>query len=513
MRNESTKERASKLVQVLLCLLILPPLYIATRCNFLLFHSLAEIFSIMVAGAIFVVAWNSRNFNQSHYLLWVGVAYLAVAFLDLLHTFAYAGMGVFPQSGIDLPTQLWIAARYVESLSLFFALLFASKKVKAELLLAIYAVITALLLMSIFYFDIFPECYNEVEQRLTTFKIVSEYVISGILAITGIIVYVQRNNFDRRVYSYIQATLILSILAEISFTLYTDPYGLANLVGHYFKIMSFVVVYKALIETGLQRPYNLMFKNLNEQRASLLASEEQLQQLAAELRRSNQDLQQFAYATSHDLQEPLRMITGYLQLVDRRFKDQVPQQVNEFIDYALAGAGNMQQLILDLLSYARIGSVEPDFQRIPLQLALDDALRNLAHRITESDAVIDQHSMPEVVGDRSQLTQLFQNLIGNALKFRKPDEPPHIVITAESKPDGFWHISISDNGIGMADEDTERIFAVFQRLHSRDDYPGSGIGLASCKRIVERHGGTIRASSEVGRGTTIVFTIPKTLNG
>jgi PAS domain S-box-containing protein len=225
-----------------------------------------------------------------------------------------------------------------------------------------------------------------------------------------------------------------------------------------------------------------------------------------ELARSNADLEQFAYVASHDLQEPLRMVASYLQLLEKRYMDKLDQDANEFIEFAVDGAKRMQVLITDLLVYSRIGTQGRPFRPVNCEEALERAMRNLQLAVKESGAHITHDPLPSVWGDDMQLTQLFQNLIGNAIKFRG-DAPPRICIGAEPEGD-FFRFSIKDNGIGIEPHHLERIFMVFQRLHSRSAYAGTGIGLAICKKIVERHGGEIRVASEPGQGTTFYFSIP-----
>jgi PAS domain S-box-containing protein len=226
-----------------------------------------------------------------------------------------------------------------------------------------------------------------------------------------------------------------------------------------------------------------------------------------ELARSNQELEQFAYVASHDLQEPLRMVSNYTQLLGRRYKDQLDADAQEFIGFAVDGALRMQALIHDLLTYARVGTRGKEFKDTPVNKIVADALMNLAGAIDEVKADIRVDPLPTIACDGGQLTQVFQNLIGNALKFRRKDAIPAVRVSA-ARTGNAWTFGIADNGIGIEPKYFERIFQMFQRLHGREEYPGTGIGLALCKKIVERHGGRITVASEAGRGTTFAFTIP-----
>ncbi|MFA5353061.1 MAG: ATP-binding protein [Thermodesulfovibrionales bacterium] len=237
-------------------------------------------------------------------------------------------------------------------------------------------------------------------------------------------------------------------------------------------------------------------------------AEQNLQKSLEDLESSNKELQQFAYVASHDLQEPLRMISSYTQLLDRRYKDKLDTDAQEFIRYAVDGAVRMQRLINDLLDYSRVGTRDRAFEPVDTELILDQVLGNLSMAVEENQAVIEHENLPCVMGYPFQLRQLFQNLIINAIKFRG-DAPPRIVISAR-KRGKKWIFSFRDNGIGIEPQYRDRIFLIFQRLHTRELYPGTGIGLAICKKIVERHGGSIWVESEPGKGSTFHFTIPET---
>jgi PAS domain S-box-containing protein len=234
--------------------------------------------------------------------------------------------------------------------------------------------------------------------------------------------------------------------------------------------------------------------------------EERLRKTAAELARSNEELQQFAYVASHDLQEPLRMVASYTQLLARRYRDRLDEDGIEFIDFAVDGATRMQNLIQDLLAYSRVGTRTNAFDTLALGEVVKRALSNLRIALEESGAEVTYDGLPTITGDSSQLVQLFQNLLGNALKFRG-SEAPRVQVSAE-RSGNEWIIRVRDNGIGIEPAYAERIFVIFQRLHAKDEYPGSGIGLAICKKIVSRHGGRIWVEPAPERGTVFSFTLP-----
>lgn len=243
-------------------------------------------------------------------------------------------------------------------------------------------------------------------------------------------------------------------------------------------------------------------------RRALQEQSELLERQTEELRRSNLELEQFAYVASHDLQEPLRKVASFCQLLQRRYHGKLDERADAYIDFAVEGAKRMQVLINDLLAFSRVGRMRGEPTVVDANALVDTALDNLAEAIEESGATIEVGELPEVRGEPALLAAVFQNLVGNAIKFRG-DDPPHVRISAE--PDGtMWSFTVSDNGIGIDPEYADRIFVIFQRLHPKEAYEGTGIGLALCRKIVEYHGGTIRLEPPGdGPGTTFRFTLPK----
>ena len=234
-------------------------------------------------------------------------------------------------------------------------------------------------------------------------------------------------------------------------------------------------------------------------------AEEKLRIFADELEKKNKELEQFAYIVSHDLQAPLITIGGYLRLLERRYREKLDSKAGEFIANSIEGTVQMQSLIRNLLDYARVDTRSMDFEQIDATVILNQALANLNALLDESGAVVNYDTLPEVTADPVLFTQVFQNLIGNAIKFRG-EEPPRINLSAK-KEERKWLFSVSDNGIGIPHEQTDRIFEVFQRSHDKSKYQGTGIGLAICKKIIEHHGGRIWVESEPGKGSTFFFTI------
>ncbi|MFD4239666.1 ATP-binding protein [Streptomyces sp. NPDC058542] len=227
---------------------------------------------------------------------------------------------------------------------------------------------------------------------------------------------------------------------------------------------------------------------------------------AADLQRSNAELEQFAYVASHDLQEPLRKVSSFTQLLQRRYGGHLDERADQYIDFAVDGANRMQTLISDLLNFSRVGRVHNAHESIDLDTVLEETLSALSVVVEESGATMTHDPLPRLVADPSQMVMLWQNLIGNAVKFRRPGEAPRIHVTAAEEA-GLWRFTVTDNGIGIPPEYAEKIFVIFQRLHTKDTYAGSGIGLAMCKKIVEFHGGTITIDLDYRNGTRIIFTL------
>lgn len=240
--------------------------------------------------------------------------------------------------------------------------------------------------------------------------------------------------------------------------------------------------------------------------STLNTMNERLQETFTELERSNKELEQFAYVASHDLREPLRSVSSFSQLLTKRIKDQADDETHQYLKFINDGAARMERLIADLLAYSRVGTHGGSINQLDLNNVVSAALQNLSAAISDADAKISVPHLPILSGDETQLIQLFQNLVANAIKFRPKDRKPQIKISCRTLPDKY-EFSVSDNGIGIPEGHRERIFMIFQRLHTSEEYQGTGIGLAVCKKIVERHGGKIQCNSSPEGGTTFVFTL------
>jgi len=479
-------------------LLILFGLYLTSQYSYLLFHSLAEIFSIVVACGIFMVSWNARRFMDNNYLLFIGIAYLFVAGLDLLHTLAYRGMGVFPGYDANLPTQLWIASRYLESLSLLVALLFVRRQLNAHLAFLGYAVVCSLLLGSIFYWDVFPDCYLE-GTGLTPFKIVSEYVICLILAASITLLLRYRQVFDPDVLRLLVLSIAVTIASELAFTRYVSVYGFANMVGHFLKIISFYLIYRAIIATALLKPYSVMFRDLK-------ASEEALRQYASDLQARNEELDAFAHTVAHDLRSPLSLMIGSVRLLTTYYGQGLSQQVQEHLQGILQAAFKMGNLIDELLLLAEVRKVEAPTSPLDMGAIVAGAQQRLAQLIETHQVEIRlPDDWPLALGYAPWVEEVWTNYLSNAIKYG--GQPPRLMLGAAEQTDGTVRFWVRDNGAGVPQDVQASLFTPFTRL-DQARATGHGLGLSIVKRIVEKLDGHVGVESKPGQGSLFFFTLP-----
>lgn len=324
-------------------------------------------------------------------------------------------------------------------------------------------------------------------------KFSSEYLIIFIVLIVTLNAY-----FKKPIHLLYYVTFSIAAIA-CSYLLLNEN----SIISFWFFISSVITMNALIVPIFISR---LRIQGrLEEKLIELEKSELTLKIKSDELARSNKELQQFAYVASHDLQEPLRMVTSYVQLLEERYKDKLDQDAKEFISFAVDGTRRMRNLIQSLLDYSRVNNTRP-FEQINVNVLLDDILIGMNEQIEGSNAVIKIDKLPLIYGDPIQITQLFKQLILNALKFKALDKNPEIIISGKTV-EGEKLFSIQDNGIGLSNEYSEKIFVIFQRLHTKEQYPGTGIGLAICRKIVEQHGGKIWVDSTIGNGATFYFTI------
>jgi PAS domain S-box-containing protein len=631
--------------------LALLAMYIISRYRYTLFHAISDGVTITIAVCAFLTIWNSRQRVDNDYFLFAGISLLFFAVLDLLHMLGNKGMGVFPEYGNLGPT-FYIASRYVLSVSLLIAPFFINRKLNTGLAFAVHSAITALIVLSVFYWKIFPDCIVE-GVGLTPFKVISDYVICLILAGAISFLLANRQSFDPRVLRIIVGSLILSIATGGMFTLYVDPFGLTNLIGHFFQIGSFYLVYLAFVETGFTRPQEVLFQKLQQNREKLAenlkqsehANKELRQEIAARkqaeeaLRESelkfrsfveasaqiiwtvnaaaevdmaipawqeltgqsveeargmgwmnaihpddrrrvseawhraiethgfyeveyrlrihdgtwreiqargvpiqkedgtvkeyigtciditdrkhaeaalaahaaqledvNKSLESFSYSVSHDLRAPLRAISGYAWMILKKQGETFDEETGRRFQVIMDSASKMGLLIDDLLAFSRLGTQAVAKESLDLGSLVDEVWHELLTANPDRKMALKMGQMPATWGDRALVRQVYSNLLGNAVKFTQTRASALIEVGSEIRG-GERIYYVRDNGVGFNMAYYEKLFGVFQRLHSDEEYQGTGIGLALVKRIIERHGGRVWAESKVGEGATFYFTL------
>jgi signal transduction histidine kinase/DNA-binding response OmpR family regulator len=494
-------------------------LYALSEHNYLLFHTLVELASVVVACGVFIVFWNTRQFLDNGYFLFLGVAWAAVAVLDLVHALAYKGVGVFPDGTSDPATQLWIAARYLEAASLLLAPLFVRRRLPVQIVLAAYAVVVGLVLASVLYWRNFPQCFVEGE-GLTPFKIVSEYVICLMLAgAIGMLVR-QRQGFDPTVLRLLIAASAVTIASELAFTLYRSPFGLANFTGHVLKVVGFYLIYKAVIQVCLRDPYRVMFRELHASEKALKASEERLSEakLAADQARmaadaANEAKSRFLANISHELRTPMGAILGMTELA---LEEQLSATVRDYLATTKESAEGLLELLNELLDFSRMeaGKFELDLAPFGLRGLLDQTVRTMGIRAYEKGLELICDVAPDVpesvVGDRKRLRQILVNLIGNAIKFTAQGEVVvQVGLRSQSERAATLELAVADTGIGIKPEDRQRIFSPFAQADAATNrqYGGTGLGLTITASLVSLMGGRIDVESQPGRGSRFYFSI------
>lgn len=495
----------------LVCLLAFTALTLTH--SYLFFHCAVELFSIVIAAGIFFVAWHGRHFHKNPVFLFIGVAYASVAFLDFCHTLTYHGMGIFLRAhsgvspGADPAIEFWIAGRYVEALALLIAPQLHQRDVRPRPLLLGTSLLTAVLFAAIYAWGIFPPCFL-ADTGLTAFKIVSEYIIAGVLFLAMLLLWKRRSDYAPVVLRHLLLAMLFTVVAEMAFTLYTDMYGIFNIVGHFAKLLSFACIYKATITTALEEPYALLFRELK-------ASEESLRKARDSAEAGMRARAAFLAAMSHEIRTP---INGVLGMADLLLTTRLAARQRHFAERLRASGQTLHHLINQILDFSRLESGQVTLERITFDLyaTVEEAVGLLAAEAHRKGLEFTSHIPPSVPrwlqGDPTRMQQILLNLLGNAMKFTETGEVSlEVALPPDNRGEAqTLQIHVRDTGIGIPRDALESIFEAF--VQAGDDtyrrYGGTGLGLTISNRIAEALGASLTAQSTVGAGSCFTLALP-----
>ena len=504
-------------------LIVLFVLYLMSYYNYLLFHSIAELFSITIAFSIFIIGWNSRKYMNNSYFLFLGIVYLFVGLIDLIHTLGYTGMGIFLGYETNLPAQLWIAARYLEAISLLVAIILINKKFGYKYLFLLYSIIFTFIIMAIFFWKIFPTCFIEGE-GLTLFKIYSEYLIDVILFINIILIIRSRIKFEKLIYYYIIISNISTICAEMAFTLYVSAYGFSNLIGHLFKIISFYYIYKAIIKTGLIKPYNIIFRDLKLREAELLKYHTQLENLVEQrtlklkksevkYRKAYHRAEFYKDLFAHDINNILHSLLSGIQVCDITLDN--PSEIKNNINIMKTQVIRGSNLVSNIFNLSKLEESEMPLRKRDIYKVLKKSIASVK-KIDRERSINIQFDFDDkelfILGS-DLLEDVFDNILNNAIKHNKnPTVEIKIMISKqERKSVDYLKMEFLDNGKGVSDTRKDMIFNRGNK-ESKSTH-GMGLGLALTKKIIESYDGEIRVEDRVKgdhlKGSNFILLIPE----
>ncbi len=607
-------------IPIVLGIAVVFGLFLTSLYDYLLFHTLIYMFIVVVACGIFMVTWNSRKILDNYYFLFIGISFLFVGFLEFIQMLSIEGMGIFARSGSNLNAQLWVATKYLQSLSFIAAPLFVARKPKTALVFAGYALAAGLVLLSAFYWNNFPVCYIQ-GIGLTPFNKISRYIIAFFFLGSLALLLRMKTMFDGRVLRLLIASIAVAAFSEATLAGFSDIFSFVGMSGHFMTGFSFYLIYKAMIETGLKNPYDVLFRNLKlskEQDRTILrtamdgfwvtdmeghflevndaycrlmgysrdelmqmkitdveaaenpeetarhirriiesggdrfetrhrrkdgaivdievsvnymeanggrlfvflrditerkrASDEiqkinrDLKRRTSELEASNKELESFSYSVSHDLRAPIISMGGYSHLLLEEHADCLGEEGQGYAKAIYTGAMRSTELIDGLLALSRTRYQELNLSEIDMEKLAKEISGELDSNRAGRSVQWNVRHLPPAQGDQTMIRQVFVNLLNNAVKFTRGRETAVIEIGGKSG-NGQNLYYVKDNGIGFRREDADKLFVAFKRLHSADEFEGSGIGLAIVQRIIERHGGSVWAEGRINEGATFYFTL------
>jgi signal transduction histidine kinase len=453
-------------------------LWYASTHSYLLFHSITEVFSIVIAASVFMISWNSRAYPEARPFVILGIGFLFVAFIDLFHTLSYRGMGVLP-NGQDYATKLWVAGRAVQvTATVAFALLLRLRReVPSATLFGFFAAMTTVLLLSIFVWEVFPLCLVE-GRGVTPFKVAAEYVFCALLAVAIALVIGERETLAPRVRTLLVLSFGATIFSEMVFTLYASAYGTQNLIGHYLKIAACIFAYQALFSAEVRKRIAVI--------EALERANEALARTERELRKANASKDKFFSIIAHDLRNPIGGLLTLSELLAKKFDAMEPQKVREFCRLIYDGTRQGSELLESLLQWAR----------------------SQTGRQKEIRVLCDVPDEVKAFADENMVFTILRNLLSNAVKFT----PRGGCIGISARAVGECvDLSVADTGVGMSPEDLEKLFRIdvhFTCKGTANEH-GNGLGLIVCSEFAEQNRGSISVNSRPGEGTTFTLRLPR----
>ncbi len=486
--------------------LIIMLLYFMRRIDFNLFHISVEFFSIIVSTATFIIIWNLTERNRkASYLLLIGVAFLFVGLLDFFHAISYKGLQIFMDNDANLPTQLWIAARYLQSISIFVAILLSKRGFNRGSTFIFFSILTIVLIYFIFS-GRFPDCYID-GTGLTSFKIFSEYIIIAILILTLYLIGKRKDIIRGRVKRYIMISVFLTIISEFLFTKYFSVFGEANMYGHFFKLFSFIFIYKAFIESTIKMPAQILYSNLEDSQKRLGMVKKKIVD-EKDMTKSNEiNDHSIIGMAAHDLRNPLFLIDNYLELLKDEMNEGNINSSKEVFDIIEKQITYSNRLINNMLDLGKIESDDYSVQKELFNInELLSEVVNLWNIRAKQNKVrlflnIEDKDINIHVSSDSFI-QIMGNLISNSIKYSK--EGSEIALIAR-KDYGDCIIEIKDEGMGIRKEDISKLFIPFQRFSNKpiNNERSTGLGLCIVKRLIELNDGRIEIDSTYGVGTNV----------
>ncbi|SMP63459.1 sensor histidine kinase [Anoxynatronum buryatiense] len=481
----------NKLLSAFMYAALLVSLYLMTS-NFLLFHAYAEGFAIVIAVLMFVITWNARHYIDDHYLHFIGLAYLFIANIDFLHVLGYTGMNIFPNYDYHA-NQLWVLGRYMESLTLLagFYYLHQKKKCSELWVMMVYTLISALGILAIFVWKIFPEAFIAGVGQ-TPFKIISGYMVMGILMLVLVGLRYYRDHFGPHLVRLIGLSVAMTIISELFFTFYIDNYGISNVMGHYFKIISFYLIYKSIVEKGIQEPYEIIFRRLEKKRSQLTKANETKMKLFSII--------------GHDLRSPFNNLLGVVEVLTNDPRAFDPEEQKELFNELHETTKETYSLVNNLLSWASVNmeGLKLDTMEISPMEIMDEAVNGLKGILEKKALQINISGDPEltIMADAKSAEAIIRNLMSNAIKFSHTGGHINLSVHQDSRE---VIIQVQDHGVGMTPEQVEKLLVseINESTVGTANERGTGLGFNIVREFVQLNQGRLEIDSQVDQGTVI----------